>query len=39
MKALPLYGQLKDVNATSIESAIRLGCEAMQRVFNPEDDD
>jgi len=38
MKGVPFYGQLKDVNTKNIAAAIRLGCETMQRVFNPQDD-
>jgi hypothetical protein len=33
------YGQLKDVNTTDIEDAIRLGCHTMQNVFNADDRD
>ncbi len=31
--------QMTDVNTTDIVDAIRLGCDAMSRVFNPADDD
>ena len=33
------YGQLKDVNTTDIQDAIRLGCQTMQNVFNADDND
>lgn len=39
MTGTPAYGRLRDVNTTSIEDAARLGCEAMQDIFNPDDDD
>ncbi len=32
------YGRLKNVNATDIRDAIRLGCHTMQNIFNADDD-
>ena len=37
MKDVASYGRLKDVNTTNLAAAIQLGCETMQRVFNPQD--
>jgi hypothetical protein len=39
MNEIPFYGQLKDVNTTDVEDAIRLGCQTMQNVFNADDND
>lgn len=34
----PKYGRLRNVNATDIRDAIRLGCNTMQSIFNADDD-